>query len=408
MLRVFREEIVIREALFAWVSLAMTPFCAPSQIVHDSAGIRIVDYGGRRTAPRIWPLERRPILSVGGSDAAGATEFSDVRGVALLAGGYVAVANGGTGEIRILSPRGEFIRSHGRAGPGPGEFTRLHGLFRLADTLFGIDGDGRAQAFVAQGDFARSLVPLRVSGARSTQRIGFLASGKMLVTMLEDPPTSRDEKHEVTLAVALSEADGDNAVPILRLKAHDVHKFPSGSAKRLLDASGIVTANGERVCGGFSDRFDLTCYDQSGKPVLRIRRTVRRESLTDEDRDLVRAAYLAANRNAPEAVRRQMERAALEFPFAALRPVYSRLVLSASGELWVAPFDATHGPPGPPAGRSPKSSMRWSVFSRDGEWLADVELPKRFVVMEIGPDHVAGVNFDDDDVEQVAVLKFRR
>lgn len=377
------------------------------QSVRDSAGIRVVDHGSR-LAPRTWQLDWRPLLSIGGSDGIGPTEFSDVRGIARLANGLGAVANGATGEIRIFSPRGIFIRSHGRSGPGPGEFTRLHGLLRSGDTLIGIDADGRGQAFISQGSLTRSLMPLRPPAARNAQRLGVRPNGTFYVTMLEDPPAPRAVDYEVTLAVALSTMPGDSIVTIVRLKAYSMSNVSNRSVRRLLDASGAVTVNADRVCAGFSDRFDLICYDSKGKPVLRIVRRLKRESVTDSDREQVRAAYLAANRDAPEAIRRQMERAVLDFPFSELRPVYGRLLLSTTGELWVGPFDSGYGLPGHPAGHAPKTTQRWSVFAQDGAWLADVDVPRRFVALEVGGDYVAGVAVDDDDAERVVVLRIIR
>jgi hypothetical protein len=45
------------------------------------------------------------------------------------------------------------------------------------------------------------------------------------------------------------------------------------------------------------------------------------------------------------------------------------------------------------------------VFSgaTDGTWRADVTLPPRFMPLDFGRECVAGVAFDDDDVERVVV-----
>jgi hypothetical protein len=48
------------------------------------------------------------------------------------------------------------------------------------------------------------------------------------------------------------------------------------------------------------------------------------------------------------------------------------------------------------------------VFSARGTWLSDVVLPPRFVPLEMGPDYVAGVAFDADDVERVVVWRLTR
>jgi hypothetical protein len=123
---------------------------------------------------------------------------------------------------------------------------------------------------------------------------------------------------------------------------------------------------------------------------------------------LVRAAYLAANRDAPPAVRQAMERATLAFRFAEHAPAFGRLVLAETGELWVSDFDPRATLPGPPALLAPKRPQHWSVFSADGTWLADIVLPARFLAYEMGRDYVAGVVVDEDDVEHVTLFRLRR
>lgn len=64
------------------------------------------------------------------------------------------------------------------------------------------------------------------------------------------------------------------------------------------------------------------------------------------------------------------------------------------------------------AGRAPADGHggphTWSVFTPDGAWSAEVALPPRFVPFEFGRDYLAGVAFDDDDVERVVVWGLRR
>jgi hypothetical protein len=57
---------------------------------------------------------------------------------------------------------------------------------------------------------------------------------------------------------------------------------------------------------------------------------------------------------------------------------------------------------------APKRAQRWSVFSPDGAWLADIVLPARFIAHDMGRDYVAGVSFDADDVERVTVWRIHR
>jgi len=48
------------------------------------------------------------------------------------------------------------------------------------------------------------------------------------------------------------------------------------------------------------------------------------------------------------------------------------------------------------------------VIGRDGRWLAEVDLPPNFGLLEAGQDYVAGVMRDVDDVESVVVYRLVR
>jgi hypothetical protein len=88
-------------------------------------------------------------------------------------------------------------------------------------------------------------------------------------------------------------------------------------------------------------------------------------------------------------------------------PPFGRFLGSTSNELWVGPLvpaDETLGTFNP----SPPTTTIWSVYSADGEWIADVTLPARFRLMEAGFDYVAGVIRDPNDVEHVVIYPIDR
>lgn len=293
-----------------------------------------------------------------------------------LADGRIAVANGASNEIRLFSRDGQFVQAFGRAGSGPGEFRRIIRLLRRGDTLVGVDGDSRAHDFEPAGRLARSLRPARRAGSRNPRRIG-LGAGSMSYVLVTVP--------------------GYRTSPI------------NGTpARQLLDAEGVVAASDSNVCAGYSDRLVITCYGPTGRARLRINHDVAPRAIREDERAMVRQAYLDVNRDAPAAVRQQMASAVRDFPFASTAPVFSRLVFGADGGPWVSPFDPGYGLPGPGAPLSPTTPQTWSVFAPDGAWSAEVTLPAPFVPFEFGRDYLVGVAFDDDDVERVVVWGLRR
>jgi hypothetical protein len=216
------------------------------------------------------------------------------------------------------------------------------------------------------------------------------------------------ERQVIFHTLTVADAAGDSLLPLVTVPSYRTSPINGTPARQLLDAEGVVAASDSSVCAGYSDRLVISCYDRAGRARLRISREVASRAIREDERAMVRQAYLDANRDAPPAVRQQMTTAVQAFPFASTAPVFSRLVLGADGELWVSPFDPGHGLPAPTAPLVPTTPQVWSVFARDGTWRAEVTLPARFTPFEFGRDYVAGVELDADDVEHVVVWGVRR
>jgi hypothetical protein len=74
------------------------------------------------------------------------------------------------------------------------------------------------------------------------------------------------------------------------------------------------------------------------------------------------------------------------------KPAYGMLLADEARNLWVsdyAPF--------------PRVPEAWSVFDSEGRWLGVVEMPHRFVPMDIGDDWILGTEQDELDVEYVTI-----
>ncbi|MBP9898082.1 MAG: hypothetical protein KBF28_06905 [Gemmatimonadales bacterium] len=388
-------------ALASWSSVGL------AQVTRDSAGVRLATYS-RKAKPRAtWSLSAQPLLELDVTDDP-ASEFAAVRGVVRLADGGVAVANGASNEIRVFSRDERFVRALGRAGSGPGEFRRITRLLRRGDTLVGVDGDSRAHVFEPSGRLVRSLRPARRAGSRTPQRIGLGAGATSYVLVTDGAPMAERERQIIFYTLTVADAAGDSLLPLVTMPGYRTSPINGTPARQLLEAEGVVAASDSSACAGYSDRLVLTCYGPTGRARVRISRDIAPRAIREEERALVRQAYLDANRDAPPAVRQQMTTAVQAFPFASTAPAFSRLAFGPDGELWVGPFDPGFSLPGPGAPLAPTTPQTWSVFAPDGTWRAEVTLPRRFAPFEFGRDYVAGVAFDADDVERVVVWGVRR
>jgi hypothetical protein len=104
-----------------------------------------------------WRLEQE--LEIGVSDGPEAFIFSAISGLAVDDEGRIYVLDRQANELRMFSPAGTHLRTVGRSGGGPGEYTNANGLVRVApDTLVVVDQRGaRYTILTGEGDYVRSV-----------------------------------------------------------------------------------------------------------------------------------------------------------------------------------------------------------------------------------------------------------
>lgn len=92
-----------------------------------------------------------------GSEADDATGFSDIRGLLVDRKGNIWVLEASLQEIRVFDPAGKHLRTVGRKGKGPGEFTYADGMATGPDGLIWVHDpqNARFSIFDQDGKFVR-------------------------------------------------------------------------------------------------------------------------------------------------------------------------------------------------------------------------------------------------------------
>lgn len=393
--------------VLAVVALALCSATSEGQQQGDSSGVRLVRYGARNRAPAQWRVEQKPLLVIGGAEGDGAAELSAVVGVARLRDGALAVANQATNEIRLFDARGTYLRALGRRGQGPGEFDRLSQLFRVADTVVGVDRSRRGAVFAPDGTLLCSLpIPLYDQGQFPTY-VGFFDDGSVALLALDPPPADTSKRELVATGTLGVRRENGATVRLDRIPMYEVRKQGGNFSPVFLGPVYRVATAGDRVCVGWAARWEVTCYARDGRMLTRTTRAVEPGAVTEEDRRVFREGFLRANRGA--APPDKLEATANAFPIANRRSAYGRFVPSTTGELWVGEFDVSEEVFLGRAGLgSPAHAMTWSILDRTGAWIASVQLPARFELVDAGADYVAGILRDDDDVESAVVYRLNR
>ena len=122
----------------------------PAVEVRDSSGVTIVENSGSIGPDGGgWVLNPEPEVSIGTFQGDSLYQLFEVQGAVRLSDGRIALANAGSGEIRVYGDDGRFLAAHGRKGEGPGEFQNPVLVGSLGgDTLVVVDQDLRRISLV--------------------------------------------------------------------------------------------------------------------------------------------------------------------------------------------------------------------------------------------------------------------
>lgn len=388
--------VVLATALFGCSSDQTTA----SFIQKDSAGITIAGSAAPRwTSSGGWRVGPVPLLDLTTSGTGMAHEFYHVQDAARLPDGTIAVAESTSGDVRLFSANGEFLRALGRSGEGPGEF-RLPGsidafhrdsiavfdrqLQRI--TVLGIRGDGyRVIPLKTGGRYVTQLRPLD-----DTTFVGRLPP--------EWAPEERDGLYRYPEALVRIGATGEILDTVTVLAGAESFQAMGGgvSSAPLFGKSSYVAVSGGRVYVGDSDRMEISVLSASGQIEQMIRVPGFDLSLAPGEVAEERAARSGPNSSARG---REILQAT---PDPEERPAYCGLLVDTEGFVWAEECQ------GRMARMSSRKPWRWTVFSPEGEWLGAVELPTRFFLLQVGSGYVLGNRYDENDVEHVEVLRLVR
>lgn len=368
--------------------------------VRDSAGIVIVEsatpLGGEHLP---WTLDTIPTIDLGREDDPH-EQFSDLVIPLRLGNGQIVVATGGTSELRFFDKSGNWLRSVGRSGQGPGEFESLGWLgLSPGDSLKTYDWSlRRLSVFSPTGEFVRSCLLASPGPARGSVPRASLPGGAVLVstTPFVMPGAASGVIRDTAPLLIYGETGapidsfgdfpGSEALIEGTERSVTVMRYPFGKA--------LVVAVSERhdaIYLGSEERPEVSQWTTDGRLLRIVRWQAPAIPVTDKDKE----AYLqelkesaGTAQGGPESGVVQMLRKA---SLPAHKPAYAGVVSGARGTLWVQTYtepDRTRPVP-------------YQVFDSTGQWLGELILPPRFTATQIGEDFMLGVWKDEDDVEHV-------
>ena len=396
----------------------------PTVTIRDSAGVEIVEnHAPQHPAGSFWTIDPEPEYVLGGSeDLSGPASDSaqliwSVVGLARLPDGRVAVLSSENQQLLLFEPSGELSRIIGRAGEGPGEFTRPEKLqFLPPDTLVvwdyhmtSIDYFDTAGTLVRERsvDYAKMRVhDIWGEGMRFP-----LSDGSFISTRTgqeaESEPAWSDCSPRRGWGIPVSTSGEPLGEPreyerparefVLIDTAYGAHAF--GCPK-------VIAAGGDppSIYVSRGDTNEIHQFSPDGVLLRIIRRTTDPIPVTDK-----------ARRTREENIIKDYEERGWSYPEARIEamrsmhtfPPFESFTVDAEGYPWVSEY----------SGSEPWILDQWSIFSPDGRWLGVLAVPGDrhealfcgyLVTCWIDRDFLLVVGRDQFDVERVEAYRIRR
>ena len=292
---------------------------------------------------------------------------------------------------------GEYQRSTGRGGSGPGEFRVLSFIWPThGDSVLAYDGSlDRFTVLPVGGGDVRTFMPAPTDELRYAP-VAVFPDAAILGLTAHGLGGSGNGIMVDSSMLLIHDAAGafiDSLVPSRWLQRW---RRSSGGITTTLSLpftmAGQYTVAGQRVCLADSDVFEVRCITREGRLDLIVRAALPERPVTQE---MIDSFMVAQSRRPIDAARRMT--VWREIPFPAKLPPYMDLLGTATGEIWVAGYLA-----------GADSIIDWYRFDSDGELKARLRVPATFRLHASLPDQVYGVDVDSLGVQYVTRRRLPR
>jgi hypothetical protein len=353
-----------------------------------------------------WRVSATPTISIGGETGTPGGPIFGVRGLARLSDGRIVVADQAQ-RLLLFDAEGNYVRTIGRRGNGPGEFEGITGIQLLRnDTMLVADSrNGRIAYLTADEGLKRSVT---IPGDDIPWIVGALSDGTLVGRRTSDrgdfgPQSDRVGWAGVRQEVFRSDAAGRIVNTFGTFPEPGILIIPIGGGSRIPVVMGgpssplpqtLIALAGRQIYVATGERFEIMVYQpNSANPTI-----IRRDDYEPRplrEGDLVE--FFSELQEFNSRVNVDWNRVPWDIPRGFIVSAISSLLVVEQGNVW-----AEEGPW--VSGRS----RAWSVFTPSGRHLARTIMPPRFRPFEIRTESVLGVWRDGLDVEHVQVRALNR
>jgi hypothetical protein len=415
----------LRLSLILAISSAASTGCEsastpePTFTVRDSAGIEIVESTAPLLGPDAWTISEEPVLQIGEVEGEDPYLFGD-----LLSGGWnwgktfrwlenqIVVCDDLDKTIRIFDETGSFLKQTGGEGQGPSEFQSIWACTRTK-TGFAVFGwPGKVAWFDTDGDLVRTIRATDAASDISEVRGVFEDGSSLVTTSTSDASDLGAGVHTTTRQLLVLSPDADSVQAELTVNAFSYASNGGNGSNQIFGPRGQFLAAGNDLIYGWPASYEIGFFDQTGRPLRKVRRSWEPLPVTEEDKSAWASLLLEVDalqgRELTPARRRSREVQIARQIHPEYHAVFDRLLVDQTGHLWVR-----HQHP-----RMEYYSRRhivnfpyglsWDVFEPSGRWVTTVTVPGSIDIHDIGEDYILGVWKDELEIEYVRMYSLDR
>jgi len=314
------------------------------------------------------------VVSIGCADCGGPDQFGEVADVAVSPNGTIWVADRDDPRLRAFSPRGKAIRSFGRRGEGPGEYSGIEKIFPAADGTIAVV-DMRLFRLTRVDTTGRLLTSMSIKNFPFDAAAAPGSTSVHLLFSRFQPGTSFIRR-------------GDFSIDSLLAVVGPLADFPSAQAPAEIHSL-AVAPDGSIAVGDGGTEYRIRVF-RAGR-WRDLTRNVPRKLRTREEMAEMQARAVGNQQRA----RAEGGQASAELPREKPHFEWLGLRYDPRGRLWVK------------TGRGDQSRTVFDLFSGEGSYLGEVVVPGRVGSFSLGANYLVTAGENDDGVPQVTLWELK-
>jgi hypothetical protein len=380
--------------------------------MEDSAGVAIVRNPERGvwTPDQRWNVEEQ--LRIGAADGDANVQFGQLVSLDVDGEGRMYVLDQMSQRVQVFDASGNYVRTLGRPGSGPGEFSQVTTavLVTPGDTIAVPDMMlQRTTRFGPDGQHATDF-PLPMTEGLAMKWVKS-PDGRLVQQTRELPQPGNTSGPTGGGVLLRRDASGKIVDTLVTLPATETFTMQGNVPRiRIFSPEPIWTLLSDgRVALAKNDSYRVEIRSPDGDLERVIVRQLEGSVVSEADKStlLDRMREMMTQQGVPpQAV--QMLVQGMEF--AERYPVLSDLLGGPDGTLWVQrvrPADEMDFT-GDGANAFDFGARQWDVYDTEGRLLGTIEFPPRFRPLRIVGDDVYGVLRDELDVQYVARFRIHK